>query len=50
MTVKELIDRLKNEKPDALVYTMDNSNDIALIVTDVSRNILVGKDETVVIH
>lgn len=50
MTVKELIDRLKNESPDALVYTMDNSDNIALIVTDVSRNILVGKDETVVIH
>lgn len=50
MTVKELIDRLKNENPDALVYTMDNSDDIALLVTDVSRNILTGKDETVVIH
>ena len=50
MTVKELIDRLKNENPDALVYTMDNSDDVALIVTEVSRNILVGKDETVVIH
>lgn len=50
MTVKELIDRLKNENPDALVYTMDNADDIAFIVTDVSRNILVGKDETVVIH
>jgi hypothetical protein len=50
MTVKELIDRLKNENPDALVYTMDNSGDVALIVTDVSRNVLVGKDETVLIH
>lgn len=50
MTVKELIDRLQTENPDALVYTMDNSDDIALIVTDVSSNILVGKDETVVIH
>lgn len=50
MTVKELIEKLSEENPDALVYTMDNSDDIALIVTDVSRNILVGRDETVVIH
>ena len=50
MTVKELIDRLQKENPDALVYTMDYSDDIALIVTDVSRNVLVGKDETVLIH
>ena len=50
MTVKELIELLQKENPDALVYTMDNSDDIALIVTYVSRNILVGKEETVVIH
>lgn len=50
MTVKELIDKLQHENPDALVYTMDNSDDIALIVTEVSRNILVGKDETVTLH
>lgn len=50
MTVKELIDMLQKENPDALVYTMDNSDDVALIVTDVSRNILDGKDETVTIH
>lgn len=50
MTVKELIDRLQKENPDALVYTMDNADDIAFIVTDVSRNVLVGKDETVLIH
>lgn len=50
MTVKELIELLQKENPDALVYTMDNSDDIALIVTSVSRNILVGKTETVVIH
>jgi len=50
MTVKELIEKLSQENPDAIVYTMDNSDDIAFIVTDVSRNILVGKEETVVIH
>lgn len=50
MTVKELIEKLQQENPDALVYMMDNADDIALIVTDVSRNILEGKDETVTIH
>ncbi len=49
MTVKELIDRLSTEKPDALVYTMAHDDDIALIVTDVKENILSGKDETVVL-
>lgn len=50
MTVGELIELLKEENPDALVYTMDNSDDIALLATTVIRNILAGKDETVVIH
>ena len=50
MTVRELIELLRQENPDALVYTMDNTDDIALIVTRVSRNILEGKDETVTIH
>lgn len=50
MTVQELIDLLSKENPNALVYTMDNADDLALIVTKVSRNILVGKDETVTIH
>lgn len=50
MTVKELIEKLQAENPDAIVYTMDNTDDIALIVTRVSRNILEGKTETVVIH
>lgn len=50
MAVKELIEKLQQENPDALVYTTDNSDDIALIVTKVSRNILEGKDETVTIH
>lgn len=50
MTVGELIELLKEENPDALVYTMYSFDDIALLATTVSRNILVGKDETVVIH
>lgn len=50
MTVKELIEKLSQENPDAIVYTMNNSDDVALIVTKVSRNILEGKDETVTIH
>jgi len=50
MTVRELIERLLEEDPEALVYTMDNADDIALIVTDVDRDILKGKDKIVVIH
>lgn len=50
MTVKELIELLKQENPDAIVYTTDNTDDIALIVTKISRNILEGKDETVTLH
>lgn len=50
MTVKELIEKLKQENPDALVYTMDRADDIALLATTVSRNILAGKEETVTIH
>lgn len=50
MTVKELIEKLQQENPDAIVYTTDNTDDIALIVTKISRNILEGKDETVTLH
>lgn len=50
MTVKELIELLKQENQDAIVYTTDNTDDIALIVTKISRNILEGKDETVTLH
>ena len=50
MTVKELIEILQQENPDALVYTTDNTDDIALIATTVSRNITEGTTETVVIH
>lgn len=50
MKVKELIETLSEENPDALVYTTDDADDIALIVTYVNKNILVQKDENVVIH
>ena len=50
MTVKELIEKLQQENPDAIVYTTDNTDDVALVVTKVSKNILEGKDDTVVIH
>ena len=50
MTVKELIELLQKEDPNALVYTMDNTDDLAFAVTEISRNVLVGKDDTVVIH
>ena len=50
MTVKELIELLQKENPDALVYTTDNTDDIALAVTRISKNILEGQTETVTIH
>ena len=50
MTVKELIELLKQENPDAVVYTTDNTDDVALMVTRVSKNILEGQTETVTIH
>ena len=49
MTVKELIANLENESLDALVYTMAHDDEVALIVTDVRKNILNGNDETVVL-
>jgi len=49
MTVKELIARLQKEDQDALVYTMDNADDLALIVTDVKTDVLEGADKTVVL-
>ena len=50
MTIKELIEKLQQENPDALVYTMNNTEDIAFAVTDIDRNVLEGTDETVLIH
>lgn len=49
MTVKELIEKLEQLNSDALVYTMAHDDDIALIVTDVKENILIGKEKTVVL-
>ena len=49
MTVKELIQKLEQEDPDAIVYQMIDSDDIALIVTEVIRDNLEGKDKTVTI-
>ena len=49
MTVKELIESLSDKNPDALVYTMAHDDDIALVVTDVKADVLVGKDKTVVL-
>lgn len=49
MTVKELIEKLEQLNPDATVYTMAHDDDIALIVTDVSANVFVGEEETVLI-
>ena len=49
MTVKELIEKLSQLNPDATVYTMAHDDDIVFIATDVSANVLVGKDETVLI-
>ena len=47
MTVAELIERLQQENPDALVYTMAHDDDIAVIVTDVHSDILTGSDKTI---
>lgn len=49
MTVKELIARLQTEDQNALVYAMDNADDLALIVTDVKTDVLEGTDKTVVL-
>lgn len=47
MTVKELIERLQKENPDALVYTMAHDDDIAIIVTEIRTDALEGTDKTV---
>ena len=50
MTVKELIERLKHENPDALVYreySLDEGEYFAVV--EVKRNVLQGTDDTVVI-
>ena len=50
MTVKELIELLSKENPDATAYTMDRTEGIALNITEVKRNALATKEETVIIH
>ena len=51
MTVKDLIEKLQQENQNALVYiSTDTEDDYAICVRHVSRNVLVGKDETVLIH
>lgn len=49
MTVKGLIELLSTEDQNAIVYTMAHDDDIAIIVTDVKRNILTGADKTIVL-
>lgn len=49
MTVQELIDKLSKENPNAIVYTMDSTDDIAVMVTQIHRNILEGSEETITI-
>ena len=49
MTVQELIEALSKENPNAVVYTMDSTDDIAFIVTEIRRNVLEGSEETVTI-
>jgi len=49
MTVKELIDELIEEDQDALVYTLGIDDNIALLATSVKRNVLDGKENTVLI-
>ena len=48
MTVKDLIERLSREDQDALVYTMAHDDDIAIIVTYVMRDVLVGTGKPIV--
>lgn len=50
MTVRELIDNLSKEDQDALVYTMDKTDEIALLVTEIKNDILEGKEKTIVIR
>lgn len=50
MTVQELIDKLSKEDPKATVYIMNLSEDVmAVIATDVYRNILEGSTKNVTI-
>ena len=47
MTVEELIEKLSKENPEAIVYTTCITDDIAVKVTQIHRNILEGPEETI---
>ena len=49
MTVQELIELLSKENPNAIVYTTDSADDIALMVTEIHRNVLEGSEETILL-
>lgn len=49
MTVKELIEELQKQDPNALVYSMAHDDDIAVCVLEVRADVLSGKDKTIVI-
>ena len=49
MTVRELIEKLQDHDPTALVYTMAQEEDAAVAVTDVYGNILEGGQQNVVL-
>ncbi len=48
MTVRELIELLKQQNQDAVVYH-DYDGDIALMITEVSANAVGGQEETVLL-
>lgn len=48
MTVKELIELLKKQNQDAIVYH-DYDGELALMITEVTANVLGNKDETVLL-
>jgi hypothetical protein len=48
MTVKELIELLKQQNQDAIVYH-DYDGDIALMVSEVSTNAVGSQEETVLL-
>ena len=48
MTVKGLIELLKQQNQDAIVYH-DYDGELALIITEVSANALVSQEDTVLL-
>jgi len=49
MTVKELQELLQTMNPNAQVYTISISDDVAVKVLNILPNVLEGTDETVVL-